>query len=168
MKADAVYDVEDHGQQDNSHTNGNRNDKYGVQSPYKGRLVMCSMGRSQTALIISSNPKTLPNRKPNMVEKKPQQDIIAARFIFFQPVEEEPSKQKTDSLPHIPKHKAKQEGIGEADQYGGIDLIVCRQAVHLNEHLKGFKKPWVLQLGGRLAHNLVMVILHDTESFFHR
>ena len=55
--------------------------------PIKGRVVIAWPGRIQTASRISSNPKTLPNRNPKMVEKNP----------------------------HIPKHKAEKEGVGEPD-----------------------------------------------------
>ena len=51
--------------------------------PINGRFVMCSMGRSHTASIIVSKPNTLPNIKPKMVEKNPQQEMMAARFAFL-------------------------------------------------------------------------------------
>ena len=51
--------------------------------PINGRLVMAFAGLNHRGSIISSNPKMLPNRKPKIVEKKPQQERIAARFIFL-------------------------------------------------------------------------------------
>ncbi len=103
-----------------------------------------------------------------MVEKNTAAGYNRRQIYLFQPVEEQPSNQKAYSLPHIPEHKTKEEGIGDTDQYGGIDLIVCRQTVHLYEHLKGLKKPGIMKLGGRFAQNVVVVIFQDTESFFHR
>ena len=46
-------------------------------------IVQVTYGCSHNGCMIFSNPKTLPNKNPNMVEKKPQQEMIAARFIFF-------------------------------------------------------------------------------------
>ena len=51
--------------------------------PTNGRSVMASVGRSHRAGITSSNPNTLPNRNPKIVEKKPQQEMMAARLIFL-------------------------------------------------------------------------------------
>ena len=51
--------------------------------PTKGRAVMASAGRSQRAGITSSKPKTLPKRKPKMVEQNPQQEMMAARSSFL-------------------------------------------------------------------------------------
>ena len=51
--------------------------------PIKGRLVMASAGLSHRGSIMFSKPKILPKRKPKIVEKNPQQAMIAARFAFL-------------------------------------------------------------------------------------
>ena len=44
---------------------------------------MASVGFNHSAGITSSNPKTLPKRHPKIVEKNPQQEMMAARSIFL-------------------------------------------------------------------------------------
>ena len=51
--------------------------------PINGSFVIASFGLSQSGSMMFSKPKTLPKRKPKIVEKIPQQEMIAARFIFF-------------------------------------------------------------------------------------
>ena len=51
--------------------------------PTNGRSVMASVGFNHSAGITSSNPKTLPKRHPKIVEKNPQQEMMAARSIFL-------------------------------------------------------------------------------------
>ena len=51
--------------------------------PTKGRVVIWSMGRSHSGSIISSNPKTLPNINPKMVEKIPAVAMIPARGAYL-------------------------------------------------------------------------------------
>ena len=83
MASQTVNDIEYHSHQNDSHAHGDRHDKYRIQVSYKGRFVIAVFGRSHSGLMIFSKPNTLPKRKPNMVEKKPQQEMMAARFIFF-------------------------------------------------------------------------------------
>lgn len=51
--------------------------------PINGSCIIASFGLSQSGSMMSSNPKMLPNRKPKIVEQKPQQEMMAARLIFF-------------------------------------------------------------------------------------
>ena len=54
-----------------------------LSCPINGRLVMASIGRSQRACIMSSNPNTLPNINPKKAEKRPATDMMPTRLMFF-------------------------------------------------------------------------------------
>ena len=111
--------------------------------PTKGRAVMASAGRSQRAGITSSKPKTLPKRKPKMVEQNPQQE---------------------KPLSHVSEHEAEKEGIGDGDQKCRIKFIVGREAIHLHKHLKGPQERRILQPGRRRAGYMLPAVLDDEEG----
>ena len=51
--------------------------------PRKGSVVIISMGRIQRGFMIFSNPKILPNTKPNIVENTPAVAMIPASGAFL-------------------------------------------------------------------------------------
>ena len=73
--------------------------------------------------------------------------------------------EKEQSLSYISEHDSENKGVGQSDEHGGIDLVVCRKPVHLNKHLKRFEQFRVFQLGGRFSEVGVVVILDDYEHF---
>ena len=73
--------------------------------PINGRSVIASCGLNHIASIISSNPNTLPNSTPNMVEKNPQQEIMPARRIFLNLYSKNPPIRRQSPCPASPNIK---------------------------------------------------------------
>ena len=85
---------------------------------------------------------------------------------LLEPVKQKASEKETESLSHVSEHEAEEEGIGDADQYGWVDLVIGRKAVHLDKHFKRLKQLWIMKLCRRSAYDIVVVILHDAEGLF--
>ena len=67
--------------------------------------------------------------------------------------------QEQKPLSHISEHDAEDKGVGQSHEHGGIDLIVSREPVHLDEHLERFEQLRILQFGRRFPEVRVMVVL---------
>ena len=71
--------------------------------------------------------------------------------------------QEKEPLSHISEHDAEDKGVSQPDEHRGIDLIVSRESVHLDEHLERFEQLRILQFGRRFPEVGVMVILNHHE-----
>ena len=162
--AQAVDDVKHHTHENDQHAQAHGHHKHGVQLADK-RQVGHRLGGPQPH---GRNQILKPEHAAEQQAEDGGEHAAAGddsrKADFLKPVEQEPADEKAQPLARVPEHEAEQEGVGQADENGGVDLVVARQAVHFHIQFKRFKQPRVLHLGGRLAHNVRVVVLDDTEG----
>ena len=166
MIPEAVDDVKHHSQQDDTHADGDSHDKYRVQLADKRQICHVFHGTQPYGVDNRFEAEYASEHKTEDGGEESAAGDDGRQIRLLEPVKQKAAEQEAESLSHVSEHEAEEEGVGDADQHGRIDLIIGRKAVHLDKHFKRLKQLRVMKLCRRSAYDVVMVILHDAEGLF--
>src|SRR5699024_6576492 len=144
-----VDDIEHHTDQDDEHTEGNGDDKHGVEGSHKRNIHHGSHGFQPYGVenFLETEEAAVHESEKDGEDTGAADDAGKVHMFFL--IQDQSAQEQDQSLPHVSEHGTEDQGVGDGHEPGGIHLIVGRQAVHLYIHFKGPEKPRILQLGGR-------------------
>ena len=163
MGTDAVDDVEHHTHQDDSHADGHSHHEHRVQPADKGKVHHGFLGPEPDSFDYILKPEDTAKQETEYSGKHTAAGYDACQPHLLETVQQVSTDKQAQALSRVPEHEAEQDGIGNADQDGGVQLIIGGKPIHLHIHLKRSEQAWILHLGGRIAHDIIMVILNNTE-----
>ncbi|MBT9162994.1 MAG: hypothetical protein DDT27_01562 [Dehalococcoidia bacterium] len=79
-----------------------------------------------------------------------QSEAVGLRIVSEGRQDKPRCQDQPDSIDHIPEHESKKEGKGIGDQRRGVPSPVPRDAEEPHNHLKGTKRPEVIEFRWRL------------------
>ena len=162
----AVYDVQDHAQQDDSHADGHRHHEYRVQAAEEGQVRHSRLRMQPQGLdhVLKSEYGAEQQAKDHGKHAAAGNDSCKPHAL--EPVQQGSADAKHRALSQVSEHKSEKYHIGKGQQGRRIDLVIGGQSVHLQEHLKGLQDGRMPQLCRRSVQQLADILFCKAEDLF--